>query len=137
MKQMKGKAFVDSNVLLYLLSNDERKKNIVKVILNERPAISTQVISENINVAFKKFKTLSSSQITEHTHLLSTYCYVSSITVATIEKALELKARYSFQWYDCTILSAALLENCTVIYSEDMQHDQLINGNLRIVNPFL
>jgi len=134
---MKDRVFVDSNVLLYLLSDDEKKKNIAKVILKANPVISTQIISENINVLLKKFRQMSLSQVSEHSKMLTSYCIVNSITVSTIEKALELKEKYGFQWYDSTVLSSAIIDGCTVIYSEDMQHDQLIDSRLRIVNPFL
>ena len=137
MRPMKDKIFADSNVLLYLLSNDERKKNIAKAILKSNPVISAQVISENVNVLIKKFKQLSLSQIAEHTKMLAAYCVVNPITVSTIEQALELKEKYGLQCYDTTILSSAILDECSILYSEDMQHDQLIEGKLRIVNPFL
>jgi predicted nucleic acid-binding protein len=134
---MKDKVFADSNVLLYLLSNDERKKKIAKIILKENPVISTQVISENVNVLIKKFKELSLSQISEHAKMLSAYCVVNPVTVSTIENAFELKEKYRFQWYDCTILSSAISDECSILYSEDLQHNQIINDRLRIVNPFL
>lgn len=34
------------------------------------------------------------------------------------------------------VIAAALASGCTVLYSEDMQHGQLIDGTLTIVNPF-
>jgi predicted nucleic acid-binding protein len=80
---------------------------------------------------------LTDDQVNDHVVFLRTYCNVCPITVHTVDTALAVKKKYHFQWYDCTILSAALIENCTVIYCEDMQHNQLIEGALRIVNPFL
>ena len=42
----------DSNILLYLHDKtDKRKRDIAKNILSDNPKISTQVISEFINVA--------------------------------------------------------------------------------------
>lgn len=137
MRLTSDKIFVDSNVLLYLLSDDERKKGIAKNILKNAPFISTQVISENVNVLIKKFKLLTLQQIKEHTKILSDYCLVSSITPSTIDTAFTLKEKYGYQWYDCTILSAAILNDCTILFSEDMQHEQLVNNQLRIVNPFV
>lgn len=134
---MKDRIFVDSNILLYLLSDDDSKKYIAKTILKAGPIISSQVVSENVNVLFKKFKRLSSHQISEHITIISTHCNVLPVTIRTIEKAFELKDIYGFQWYDSTILSSALLEQCSIIYSEDMQHNQIIEGRLKIINPFL
>ena len=63
MKLTADRFFVDSNIFLYLLSNVDSKKEIAISILNSSPVISTQVVSENINVAFKKFSVLSAEQI--------------------------------------------------------------------------
>lgn len=137
MKQTKDKSFVDSNILLYLLSNDDRKKNIAKTILKTRPIISTQVVSENINVLLKKFKELSSEDVHRHANILLTYCIVKPVTAAVITQALELKTKYLLQWYDSTIIASALIQQCTIIYSEDFQPNQLIDGKLRVINPFV
>jgi predicted nucleic acid-binding protein len=48
---------------------------------------------------------------------------------------LQQATRYSF--YDCLVVAAALQAGAEVLYSEDLQHNQLIAGTLRIVNPFL
>jgi predicted nucleic acid-binding protein len=54
-----------------------------------------------------------------------------------IQKALKLNSKYGYSYYDCLILASALLNDCEYLYSEDMQHNQLIEGKLKIVNPFL
>jgi predicted nucleic acid-binding protein len=48
---MSDRIAVDSNVLLYLHDkSDKRKRDIATNILSDNPKISTQVISEFINV---------------------------------------------------------------------------------------
>jgi len=93
---MKDKNFVDSNVLLYLLSDDERKKNIAKIILKANPSISAQVVSENVNVLLKKFTELTFDDVISHAKMLSLYCTINPVSSSTIEKALELKPKYQF-----------------------------------------
>ncbi|MES2703774.1 MAG: PIN domain-containing protein [Bacteroidota bacterium] len=137
MRQTSDRVFADSNVLLYLLSDDARKKEIAKNILRSNPVISTQVISENVNVLFKKFKILTFEQVMQHASLLSMGCIVLPLELAIISKAFEIKSAYQFQWYDCTILAAAVNSQCNLIFSEDLQHGQVILGTLRVVNPFL
>jgi predicted nucleic acid-binding protein len=44
--------------------------------------------------------------------------------------------RYGLSVYDGLIVAAALLSQCDTLYSEDMQHRLLIDGQLRIHNPF-
>jgi predicted nucleic acid-binding protein len=34
------------------------------------------------------------------------------------------------------IVASALENNCTTLYSEDMQHQQIIENQLLIINPF-
>jgi len=44
--------------------------------------------------------------------------------------------KYGLSIYDAMIVAAALLADCRVIVSEDMQHGQVIEGRLTIRNPF-
>lgn len=53
---MNDKHFVDSNVWIYLFDQDKAKKNKALQLLSQSPIISTQVITENINVCLKKLK---------------------------------------------------------------------------------
>ncbi len=45
--------------------------------------------------------------------------------------------RYRFSYFDSLILASALTANCQILYSEDLQHGQVIDGRLTIINPFL
>ena len=54
----------------------------------------------------------------------------------TIFEACHLAARYQFSFYDSLILSAALECECSILYSEDMSHGQVIEKKLTITNPF-
>jgi len=64
-------------------------------------------------------------------------CTVEIITLATVHKALDVRERYGFSWYDSLIVAAALAAGCQRLYSEDMQHGQLIDGQLSVINPFV
>ncbi len=59
-----------------------------------------------------------------------------SVCQVTIRQALELRERYALSLWDSLLLSSALEANCSVLYTEDLQHGQVIEGTLRIVNPF-
>jgi predicted nucleic acid-binding protein len=54
----------------------------------------------------------------------------------TLEKALFLINRYDFQLFDSLIVASSLQAGCTILYSEDMQHNLLVENQLRIINPF-
>lgn len=44
--------------------------------------------------------------------------------------------RYNLSTYDAMIAASALHAGCDTLWSEDMQHDMVLDEGLRIVNPF-
>ena len=98
--------------------------------------ISTQVINELSNILLKKFK-LSTGEVENALLEIDDVTIVLSFDLKTQIKALKLKNRYRFQYYDALIVATALENNCTILYSEDMQHQQLIENRLTIINPFV
>ena len=48
----------------------------------------------------------------------------------------KLAERYGYRIYDSMIIAAALIADCDTLWSEDLQHGQLINDTLTIRNPF-
>lgn len=43
---------------------------------------------------------------------------------------------YRYSYYDSLIIAAALEQSCTILYSEDMQNEQIIEHHTLILNPF-
>lgn len=128
--------FTDSNILLYLFSADTVKKETALRIFNEHPVINLQVIGENMNVCLRDFK-FTAEKALNHAQQLQKNCDVRTINTATIESALQLLKRYQYSFWDSLIIASALENNCTILYSEDMQDRQVIENKLTIVNPFL
>lgn len=128
--------FVDSNIWIYLLSDDKFKKSKALTLLRQKPTISTQVLSENANVCLKKLK-LSHQDIFQHLQELTFYCQVVEISSTFIFDALRISAEYKYSFYDSLIVATALNTSCEVLYSEDLQHNQNIDKKLKILNPFL
>jgi predicted nucleic acid-binding protein len=112
-----------------------RKRAIAKNILSENPRISTQVISEFINVARRQLQIPKAELIDYCAHLMKD-CQIDSVSCSTLFAAGVLVKKYDFQIFDSIIVAAALEANCTLLYSEDMQHGLNVNG-MTIVNPFL
>ena len=127
--------FFDTNVLLYLLSEEEGKANIAEALLAKGGVISVQVLNEFTSVAFRKLK-MSYSEIGEVLETVRMVCEVKHLTVETHCMALSVAERYRFSFYDALILSAAIMADCDVLYSEDMQSGQEINDQMVINNPF-
>ncbi len=129
-------AFFDTSVLLYLLSNDARKADRVEALLAQRGIISVQVLNEFAVVALRKVG-LPLRDIKEILDTIRAVCKVESLTVTTHDRGMEICERYKFSFYDSVMIAAALIAGSKVLYSEDMQHGQVIDRQLRVVNPFL
>ena len=135
---MSGNVFFDTNVLIYLYSIDEPEKQqaALKIIeQSENRWISTQVLSELSNTLRKKFK-LEYDTIANVLIEIQSSFQIITVQSSTIEHALHLAQTYRYSYYDSLILAASLEINCQFLYSEDMQHQQVIDQNLTIVNPF-
>lgn len=131
-----AKAFFDSNVLLYLLSADNAKANQAETLLAGGGAISVQVLNEFTSVATRKFK-MSYPEVREALQIVKAVCQIHPLSVAIHERGLDIAERYGFSWYDSLIVGAALVAECDCLYSEDLQHGQVVDNQLRIVNPFI
>ena len=128
--------FIDTNIVIYSLSKDERKQNKALELLANKPVMSVQVLSETANIMKRKLG-FDIAAIRIVINRINQECYtLQPITLATLNTALDIAERYSFSHYDSLIIAAALQANCTTLYSEDMQHGQIIEGRIRIINPF-
>ena len=137
--QMPDKAFIDTNILIYSFSEDEiDKRNIANNILDKYAndiIVSNQVINELTNIFFKKFK-LSSNDIENAILEIDSAIPIVNFGLKTQIKAIRLKNRYNLQFYDSLIIATAIENGCDILLSEDMQHMQIIDDTLTIVNPF-
>ena len=131
------RGFLDSNVVLYYYTSTEISKARLagEVRLQSDAIISTQVLSECCNVLSKKHR-YPWSEIQEVVNQVIDMFSVKTIGPQTVKSAMSLAERYQYSYYDSLILASALEAQCEVLYSEDFQHNQMIEG-LRIVNPFL
>lgn len=131
------RSFIDTNILVYLSSNEETKKGTVTNLVYglENAVISTQVLGEFSNVIIRS-KILPADKLTEYIQMFSESFEVYRIKAETIINAVKIKEKYRFSFWDSMIISAALETDCKILYSEDMQHLQKIENKLTIFNPF-
>jgi predicted nucleic acid-binding protein len=130
--------FVDTNVLVYLLSDDERKAAIAETLLTGRTlrrVISTQVVSEFVHTARRKAR-LDWPEIRAFVDVFHDACRVEPVCREDQDLAFEIAESLGFNWYDSMIVAAALNAEATLLFSEDLQDRQRIHG-LTIVNPFV
>jgi len=128
--------FADSNVLIYAVDVDSPKKQIAIPLLLTGPIISTQVVNECSNVLRKKFQ-LDYTRIAEIIDNYLKTVTVVPVTMQTINIAWKMGEKYAYSYYDSLVIASALENDCTIFYSEDLQHGQVIENRLRIENPFL
>ena len=122
---------LDTHVLIYL---HDREKAIELMAMN--PIISGQVVSEYINV-LRRLLNLPKDKLLDEVLLWLNLTRISSINLQTIQGAKLLISKYKFQLFDSMIIASALECKCETIFSEDMHHELLVEGTLRIINPFL
>jgi predicted nucleic acid-binding protein len=128
-------SFFDTNVLLYLLSKDQAKADRAEALLAAGGIVSVQVLNEFVSVASRKMA-LAFPDIREILSTIRTVCIVRPLDIETHELGLQIAERYGFSIYDALIVAAAVRARCTVLYTEDFQHGQLID-KLVIRNPFV
>lgn len=129
------KSFIDTNVLLYLLSANTTKADRAEAIVQAGGLISVQVLNEMANVTRRKLA-MSWMEINELLALIRSMCPAEPLTIETHDKGKLIAERYGICVYDAMIVAAALLAGCEILYSEDMQDGLLIDYQLRVCNPF-
>ena len=136
MKSMKDKrTFIDSNILLYLFDSDLKKKNFVTGLLTLGYTINTQVVNENVNVCLRKLKFSKEEAYSHGTNIMGIFNIVQ-IYPATIAYAYKISINYQLGFWDSLIVSTAIESKCKVLFSEDLNDGQIIEGTLQITNPF-
>lgn len=132
------KYFVDTNILIYLFSKDERDKRTTcknylhKVGEKGILVISTQVMSEFAVVMLRKYQ-MPPSHLKSILEDFSAF-EVVTITPDIVNKAVDIHVLNQLSFWDSQVVSAALSANCTAIISEDLNHGQKIEG-IEVINP--
>lgn len=147
MSEIIVKTFIDSNVWLYRLLIDptmnleegqsKRKIAIGLTQASDRSiVISTQIITETCAVLKRKTE-ISDNDLLELITEFEEQCEVMSLVISHIKHACRLRVSYRFSYWDSLIIAAALDSNAKILYSEDMQHNLLVENQLQIINPFV
>ena len=128
-------SFFNSNVLVYLASNDAIKADRAEALIASGGTISVQVLNELTNVARRKMR-MPWEDIRGFLGLMRELLTVQPLTTEIHDQGLVLAERYGLSTYDAMIAAAALETGCDTLWSEDMQHGMSLDGGLRIVDPF-
>lgn len=130
--------FLDTNILVYGYTGQDNAKSSIAngLILGGQALVSAQVLNEFCNTLRRKFPAQylrAQAALTE----LSSCLPIVPLSLSTTQSAVQLSQRFGWSFYDSLIVAAARDAHCTVVLSEDMQHGFVLDGQLRIENPFL
>jgi len=131
--------FVDTNVIVY--SRDRRSaekrdkaRDWLRYLAERQWAVvNLQVVNEVADVLLRR-SGMAEDEIRQECDALLA---LGDATVGTEEIALawRIRERFGFRWWDCLIIAAALILECSHLVSEDLQHGQAI-GKLKVIDPF-
>ncbi len=133
---MNDKCFIDTNIFLYAFSTkDLQKQTIAKEIVLKPYHISTQVINESCSNFIKKL-TFNEEMVSSFIESAYGRYKIVNFSESLFLTGSNIRLKYKYSYYDSIIIAAALESKCTILYSEDMQHNQIIENKLKIINPF-
>lgn len=127
---------LDTNILIYAFGKeDDTRKQIAKQIIAKCNIISLQVVNETVCVLLKKFK-FSPEELEKVVEFAKQKFIISELNINTLDQTLKIYARYGFSFWDSMMVASAINNHCPILYSEDLHHNQIIEGKLQIINPF-
>jgi len=134
-------SFVDTNVLVYALAADDRKRSpVAQDLLRELMATqtlhtSTQVLQELFVTLTRKVRTpLTAEQALRYLDQIAVWP-VAVLDYGAIRAAIELCCSSSLLLWDALVVVAAAKSGAKRLYTEDLQDGQIILG-VEVVNPF-
>ncbi len=133
---MSDRAFFDSNVLIYAMVSGDPRRERAQELVAQGGVISVQVLNELVAVTRRKMRMPWEDVIEALNSVRILFPSPVAITIDTHREALAIAERYGYGIYDALMLAAALEARCAILYSEDMQDGQVIDGRLTVRNPF-
>lgn len=133
---MPDRVFFDTNVLIYAMAKGDPRTQQAEDLLTAGGVVSVQVLNEFARVALGKMK-MPWADVRDVLEVIQVFCpEPRPITLITHQYALTIAEKYGFGIFDALIAVSALEAKCSILYSEDMQDGQVIDGRMRIRNPF-
>ena len=135
MTGLEGPSTLDTNIAVYALSVDD-KADCAATLLRGAAFLSVQVLNEYANVGLRKRRDPWDVVAADLDDLRDAVPHILPIDNEANRAAIRIGERYRTSFYDALMLAVALAGGARTIYSEDMQHGLVIDGALRIADPF-
>ncbi|HWE86817.1 MAG TPA: PIN domain-containing protein [Terracidiphilus sp.] len=132
---------LDTNILIYSIARTiggapDPRTDAAERLLAKGGRVTVQILNEFVDVANRKLR-LSWDWIDGRLSEIEELCGPAlPLTAQGQREAVRISARYGLRIYDAMILASAREAGCDTLYTEDLQHGQVIEG-LRIENPFV
>ena len=136
------RSFVDTNILVYRLDDNEPSKQAIAealvqdLISSHEIVISTQILQELFVTLTRKLSTNLHTPDAMEIVRAHTEFPVIQVDVSLILAATERVGAASISFWDALVVEAALVAGATRLLTEDVQHGQVFDGRLRVENPF-
>jgi len=133
--------FFDTNILIYSVDRDAATKSgpagelVEAHLVRGNGAISVQVLREFYSASRRLRSPLSERQAQEMVDYFSTFRTLSEDVGMVLGAARRTREMYVSFW-DALIVEAALKSGADRLFTENLQHGQVIEG-MRVENPFL
>ena len=136
---MRAEIFLDTNILLYFLSKApseaSKSRAATELLLRDDCGLSCQVLAEcYVTATSKGSYRLPHGQVMAFLETLYRFPVVPN-SLELFQRATQLAQQRQVSYWDASIIVSAQALDCSVLYSEDLQHGQRF-GSLRVVNPF-
>lgn len=135
---MSGKILVDTNIWVYAhLENTGNVKFEKASGIVANPSglvVSVQVLNEYYSVMLKNGA--SDELVQANIDTILGRFEICWFTDALLKRSYSLRNRYRYSCWDCLILAAAIESGCSSVYTEDLQHGQVVD-TVTIINPLL
>jgi predicted nucleic acid-binding protein len=126
---------LDTSVLVYAFTTD-RRAALAQALLERGCLVSVQGLNEFANVARRRLG-MSWRELRAALAAIRSLCRaVLPLDLGTHDEALRIAERHGHSIFDALMIAAALRAGCGTLWSEDMQDGMVIDGRLRIVDPF-
>lgn len=135
-----SRAFLDTNVLVYLFDHDvpektERARNLLEQAEPGELVLSAQVLGEFYVVVTRKLeRPLDSSQATQAVDWLALFPVIP-IGAGLVKAAIQTSRASQVSYWDGLILATAAAGGCERLLTEDLNHGQVFES-VRVENPF-
>jgi predicted nucleic acid-binding protein len=132
--------FLDTNILLYSISRNSAESNkrdrAIELLGDDSAALSIQVLQEFYVQATRASRRdpipheLAAGLIEAWTRFR-----IQDMTLSVLNDALRIRKTFGFSFWDGAIVAAAFAMGCDRVYTEELNHGQVVEG-LTIINPF-